>query len=119
MAEYIEREELLKDINETVVFTVRNGVKLPTSEMRGANKVIDRIKSAPTADVVEVVRCKDCVHAEELDGHCDINRTAYRHCGLWRGDETRNVWHKYNKYYRDYSIVDLDGFCSEGKRKGD
>lgn len=54
MPEYIEREELLKDINETVVFTVRNGVKLPTSEMRGANKVIDRIKSAPTADVVEV-----------------------------------------------------------------
>lgn len=54
MTEYIEREELLKDINETVVFTVRNGVKLPTSEMRGANKVIDRIKSAPTADVVEV-----------------------------------------------------------------
>ena len=30
------------------------GVKLPTSEMRGANKVIDRIESAPTADVVEV-----------------------------------------------------------------
>ncbi|MEE0980475.1 MAG: hypothetical protein U0K91_02225 [Acutalibacteraceae bacterium] len=60
MPEYIEREELLKDINETVVFTVRNGVKLPTSEMRGANKVIDRIKSAPTADVDEVVRCEDC-----------------------------------------------------------
>ena len=50
MPEYIEREELIKDINETVVFTVRKGVQLPTAEMRGANKVIERIKSAPTAD---------------------------------------------------------------------
>ena len=57
--EYIEREALLKDIGETVLFSVRGGAKLPTPEMRGANKVIDRIKSAPTADVVEVVRCKD------------------------------------------------------------
>ena len=54
MAEYIEREALLEDISETVLFSVRGGAKLPTPEMRGANKVIDRIKSAPTADVVEV-----------------------------------------------------------------
>lgn len=53
MAEYIEREKLLKDISETVVFTVRKGTPLPTTEMRGANKVIDQIKSAPTADVVD------------------------------------------------------------------
>ena len=60
MTEYIEREALLQTISETVLFTVRGGVKTPTQEMRGANKVIDRIKSAPAADVVEVVRCKDC-----------------------------------------------------------
>ena len=52
MAEYIEREALLKDIEESVVFTVRQGQ--PSLEMRGANKITDRIKSAPTADVVEV-----------------------------------------------------------------
>lgn len=52
--EYIEREALLKDISETVLFSVRGGAELPTPEMRGSNKVIDRIKSAPTADVVEV-----------------------------------------------------------------
>ena len=60
MGEYIKRYDLLQDISETVVFTVRKGTPLPNAEMRGANKVIDRIKSAPTADVVEVVRCKDC-----------------------------------------------------------
>ena len=58
MPEYIEREALLKDISESVVFTVRSDK--PSLEIRGANKIIDRIKSAPTADVVEVVRCKDC-----------------------------------------------------------
>ncbi len=59
MAEYIKREALLSVIDETVVFTVREGATLPNAEMRGARKVIDRIKSAPTADVVAVVRCMD------------------------------------------------------------
>lgn len=68
-------------------------------------------------DVVPVIRCKDCEFATEFDKHCEYNQTTYRHCNLWRGDETRNVWHKYKKYYKDYSIVDIDGFCSEGKRK--
>ena len=63
MDEYIEREALLKDISETVLFSVRGGAELPTPEMRGSNKVIDRIKSAPTADVVEVR------HGEWLDCH--------------------------------------------------
>ena len=117
MAEYIEREKLLQDISECVVFTVRKGTPLPNAEMRGANKVIDRVKSAPTADVVKVVRCKDCKHAVELDKHCDISRTAYRHCSLLRGDETKYVWHKYKKYYKDYSIVEPDDFCSCGELK--
>lgn len=96
---YINREELLKDINETVVFTVRKGVQLPTAEMRGANKVIDRIKSAPTADVVEVVRCKDCEHLKDgYDGYwCQIHSKAF------------------DKFF----IYNLNHFCSYGKRKGD
>lgn len=69
--EYIKREALLEEISETVVFTVKKGTPLPTSEMRGANKVIDRIKSAPAADVVEVVRCKDCRKKHTTD------------CSLW------------------------------------
>ena len=68
-------------------------------------------------DVVEVVRCKDCIYAVELDKHCDISRTAYRHCSLLRGDETKYVWHKYKKYYKSYSIVDLDGYCDSGELK--
>ena len=51
---YIDRELLLQDISESVVFTVRNAETSP--ELRGAKKVIDRIRNAPTADVVEVVK---------------------------------------------------------------
>lgn len=38
--------------SESVVFTVRNAETSP--ELRGARKIIDRIKNAPTADVEEV-----------------------------------------------------------------
>lgn len=69
------------------------------------------------ADFAEIVRCKDCLYASEFDKHCELNRNAYRHCELWKGDETRNVWHKYKKYYRDYSIIEADEFCSSGVRR--
>lgn len=85
MAEYIEREKLLKDISDTVVFTVRKGTPLPTTEMRGANKVIDRIKSAPTADVVKVVRCRNCKHKVDALGITMCSRTAVKKGNGWFG----------------------------------
>ena len=53
---YIDKNLLLKDISESVVFTVRDAETSP--ELRGARKIIDRIKNAPTADVVEVKKIK-------------------------------------------------------------
>ena len=78
MAEYIDREALLHDIEQSVVYTVRE--KITSAEMRGAHKVIERIKCAPAVEpiyiheptksefkrmaaqmgYVLVVRCKDC-----------------------------------------------------------
>ncbi len=49
---YIDKDLLLKDIGESVVFTIRNAETSP--ELRGARKIIDRIKNAPATDVVEV-----------------------------------------------------------------
>ncbi len=69
-------------------------------------------------DCVEVVYCKDCIYARELDKNCEINREYYKHCALWRGDETKNAWHEYKKYYKDYSLVEAWGYCSNGERKG-
>lgn len=96
MPEYIEREALIEDIGETVLFSVRKGVRLPTPEMRGANNVIDRIKSAPTADVVEVVRCKDCYYYSENRGIC-INTAVI------------------TNFYR--CTVKPNEYCSHGKRQ--
>ena len=85
------------------------------SYLKDGEEKCDHFKNK--ADFVEVVRCKDCLYASEFDKHCELNRNAYRHCELWKGDETRNVWHKYRKYYKDYSIVEPDDFCSGGVRK--
>ena len=78
MDECIEREALLHDIEQSVVYTARG--KITSAEMRGAHKIIERIKCAPAVepiyiheptksefkrmavqmDYVPVVRCKDC-----------------------------------------------------------
>ena len=60
-------------------------------------------------------RCEDYIHSVPLDNNCELNTTMYLHCTLWRGEETKNVWHKYKKYYKDYSIVERDGFCDSAE----
>lgn len=52
MAECIEREALLHDIEQSVIYTARG--KITSAEMRGAHKIIERIKCAPAADVAPV-----------------------------------------------------------------
>lgn len=118
MDEYIEREGLLKWMKEEKPkFHTEHGYLHGITV--GFDFALKFIEQIPAADVVDVVRCKDCKFATELDKHCDINRTAYKHCSLLRGDETKYVWHKYKKYYKDYSIVSLDDFCSCGERRSE
>lgn len=64
MAEYINREELLKDIDDSVRFSTRNGV---SAELRGAHKIVDCIHSAPSADVVEVVHGRWKIKTDDYD----------------------------------------------------
>ena len=73
------------------------------------------IKNAPAADVEEVTHCEDCIHCVPLDSNCEIS-PHYKHCTAWHGEETKNVWHKYKKYYKDYSIVEYHGYCSFGEK---
>lgn len=70
--ELISRQALLKDVEETVVFSARPDK--PSAEIRGANKILDRIKAAPSVDAV-VLPCKvgdtvfyiaSCVTAENF-----------------------------------------------------
>lgn len=81
------------------------------------SKIQRLIADTPTVDAVPVVRCWDCINAEPLERNCEVNANFYMHCRLWRGEECKNVWHKYKRYYRDYSLVKHDDFCSSGERK--
>lgn len=60
---------------------------------------VDDVKNAPTADVVEIVRCKDCKYCVE---HYDTyGNVLYCFCKNW------------------YIGTDADGFCYEGERRDD
>ncbi len=64
--EYIERKALLKDIEESVVFSIRDD---KSAEVRGARKVMYRIMAAPSVDVAEAKHGKwiyhECVASHE------------------------------------------------------
>ena len=51
MNRYIDRDELISNLGE-----------LPEQERIIYMGIYDCVRSQPTADVVEVVRCKDCKH---------------------------------------------------------
>lgn len=59
--------------------------------------VFQHIYSAPAVDAVEVVRCKDCIYAQERYGHLK--------CEL--GISISNTWNNPNM------------FCSYGERRAD
>lgn len=75
------------------------------------------LDAAPTVDAVPVVRCQECAFSVPLDRNCELSTSIYLHCNEHHGEEIKNVWHKYKKYYKDYSLVSRDDFCSYGKRK--
>lgn len=63
MARYIDADKLLEELQEELDFKT----SMYTGEQneffdRGLKCAIGDVKRQPTADVVEVVRCKDCIH---------------------------------------------------------
>lgn len=56
MAEYIERAEVLKKFEE-----IKSSVDITFADALYLDGVMELIDSVPSADVVEVVRCRDCV----------------------------------------------------------
>lgn len=96
MAEYINREELLKDINDSVRFSTRNGV---SAELRGAHKIVDRIRSATACDVVKVVRCSECKHRHDP-----------MRCALWYGTMGDN------EYFLEHG---KNFYCAFGERRSE
>lgn len=63
MSDYIKREDAEKNIDIALErFTVPNGLQ---------DRLHNQIGAVPTADVVEVVRCKDCKYQGTMD--CPID----------------------------------------------
>jgi hypothetical protein len=90
MPEYIEREDVLNELN-------RNSITKKITLADGVS-IFDTIKNIPAADVVEVVRCKDCKHIHLIGKTPFAVRVCTHNKGL--GDDVRE-----------------NSFCSYGKRK--
>lgn len=66
MAEYIEREAVIDEIEGATWYHIScqknlvEGAACEADALYKATDIYNVIKSVPTADVVEVVRCKDC-----------------------------------------------------------
>ncbi len=110
MAEYIDKEKLLEDIERSVVFTVRpDKPSSINAELRGANKIIDRIRCAPAVDMVEV-----------RHGEWVVSRTDFG----WDGSEFpthckcilcgREVPYQYRDNYCPNCGAKMDGGVNDG-----
>lgn len=71
-------------------------------------KLVIAFASAPAADVVEVVRCKDCKHGELYERN-DGETGVYCNCS--------NSIFKYANEHTFTPVRDVDDFCSYGLRK--
>jgi hypothetical protein len=92
--EYIERRALLEDMATTIL--PRDAQKLYLA-MRG------KVRNAPTADVVEVVRCKRCKHWKDTS-YDTLTEAHWGECRKPLGD------------YRYCETAEND-FCSYGERR--
>lgn len=90
MAEYIEREHLLRKFNIDDMMNV-NGALISLNDARNV------IEKQPAADVAPIVRCKDCTYSTLYEDSEGLYCTSI--CGLF----TR--------------VMD-DDYCSYGERKG-
>lgn len=86
--EYIEREALLKRLEES------NDADNWIVSQYNADWIYSFIDTAPTADAVEVVRCGECVHSKKRNK-----------------EEDTVMCLKYMAY------KGVKGFCDEGERK--
>lgn len=90
ISRYIERDKLISNLKE-----------LPEQERIEYMGIYDCIRSQPTADVVEVVRCKDCFFYQKDKELAKANYLdPEKYCALLICE------------------IDKNGFCSYGKKNG-
>lgn len=89
MSRYIDADAALKRFEEM------HGNESELLNYYNADWVVSFIETQPTADVADVVRCKDCKHLNPM------GTGGYRKC------------------LRDNLWKDTDDFCSKGERRKD
>ena len=95
MGDYIKREDAIERLSYHTDF-YQNDREFGTEEMLYKDSALKEISDIPSADVVEVVRCKDCKYATYDKS---IDRYDCCNWGL-DGDE----------------YTEADDFCSYGER---
>lgn len=112
MAEYIDRNALFKDIDETVVFSTRDG---RAAEMRGARKIIYRIIEAPAVDIQlndinhlddkgEKVQHKDHFKPVEFDHFPNVGKMA----SPWFDADDKEILDKVLNLHKEAYPKDMD-----------
>ena len=96
IAEYIEREEMLEDLRLQFCKGCNSYSEIKCRSC-SVDDVIGFIEDVPTADVVEVVRCKDCKRYKTDSYYCQKTKQGY--CEL------------------DNNVKQKQGYCSYGERR--
>ena len=106
-----ERDKIPLTVPAASYELVREKPNSHGNSMRGGiRKVLYCVETAPAVDAVEVVRCKDCVHAGAFPNNYAARRFEGRmNCYLCRGDDGYGI--------SNVSVVYPDDFCSDGVRK--
>ena len=118
MKEYIEREPILKDIEE-MLNAVRQHINITG---RGSGKTLwegigrgiiycsKKLLAAPAADGVNLVYCKNCKYHDKNDNHCIHPNNAVE-------EQVPEI----GKYYRIRVTpkVEEDHFCGYGRKRED
>ena len=89
MAEYIEREAALKKLLQCA------DVYNPECSDITVAHAMRKISAIPAADVVPVVRCRDCKHRDPEDKKCDCGGLEHAHM---------------------FPVAD-DWFCADGEKR--
>lgn len=78
MKEYIERDLLIQQAE--VIASFRKRFYMNKEYIKDAEFVTDWVKNIPAADVVEVVRCKDCKYWNHGDCYRQELTRPYDYC---------------------------------------
>ena len=110
MAEYIKREAVFKQFDNGEADVVEIYPDGSVDYGFGASNIRDLVNSIPAADVVPVVRCKDCEHAERYER---VDGTAGYYCG--HPQNTFTYGERWDRVFKPGK--EADDFCSYGERK--